>query len=208
MNNTLNNTKGIDKSKVLLILLIVNIIPYLYPLIYLIGMSEGNEYIVILGYLYILPNFIPWTLIILLSISIVHIIIDNDIERVSIKPNTYLILLSLGIQILALMWFVFTPTTTFFSYHFIMLISLIPGGLAYYVGYRSRTIIDNTEARKNYIPYILPLIILAIVSIIAVAWYFYSGWINSPADIPQEYNENNVTPPEYQDSTPPLDTNF
>ncbi|GEM_PF-5898625 len=197
MDNTLNKSKGMNRSILLLILFIYNIVIYLGSF-FLVGLFAASIWV----------HMLPWTLIILLSISIVHIIIDNDIERVSIKPNTYLILLSLGIQILAFILLVFTPTTTFFSYHFIMLISLIPGGLAYYVGYRSRTIIDNTEARKNYIPYILPLIILAIVSIIAVAWYFYSGWINSPADIPQEYNENNVTPPEYQDSTPPLDTNF
>jgi hypothetical protein len=187
MNSTLNN-------KNITIIIIYNII------IYLGSFLLAGPFAVSLWY-----HMLPWTFITLFLISITNVILYS--KNISIKLNIPLILLFLGLQILALMSFVYTPTTTFFSYHFIMLISLIPGGLAYYVGYRSRTIIDNTEARKNYIPYILPLIILAIVSIIAVAWYFYSGWINSPADIPQEYNENNVTP-EYQDSTPPLDTNF
>jgi hypothetical protein len=115
-----------------------NIIIYLYPL-FLVGLLSASIWV----------HMLPWTLIILLFISIANIIIDNDIKNISIKLNTPLILLFLGLQILAVMWFVFTPTTTFFSYHFIMLISLIPLGLAYYIGYKSRVVVDNIEAKKT-----------------------------------------------------------
>lgn len=148
MNNSLNNTKGIDKSKVLLFLFIANIIPYIYPLIYLIGMSEGNEYIVILSYLYILPIFIPWTLIILLFTSIINTIIDNNISiidsNVSIKLDTYLSIISLSIQVLApiiLIVFMSSP----YLYHFLMLIAFILISLVYYKAYKN----NITKQTKN-----------------------------------------------------------
>lgn len=139
MNNTLNKSKGMNRSTLLLILFIYNISIYLYPLILL------GPFAVSLWY-----HMLPWTLIILLSISIVHIIIDNDIERVSIKPNTYLILLSLGIQILAAYVLMFVYSTSpypYYLYHFLMLISLIVMILAYYINYKNRNIItESTES--------------------------------------------------------------
>lgn len=174
MGNTLNN-------KNITIIIIYNIIIYL-----------GSFFLVGPFAISLWAHMLPWTFITLFLISITNGILYS--KNISIKLNTPLILLFLGVQILALMWFVFTPTTTFFSYHFIMFISLIPLGLAYYIGYKSRVIVDNIEAKKNYILYILPLIILTIITIIAIAGYFYNSWANSPADIPQEYDENNLTP--------------
>jgi hypothetical protein len=145
----MDNTKGIDKTKVLLFLFLANIIPYLYPLIqfYLIGISEGNEYMITLIYLYILPIFIPWTLLILLFTSIINTIIDNNIEKTSIKLNIYLSVLSLVMQVLApIILIVFMSSV--YLYHFLMLISLILILLAYYRVYKNN-ITKQIEVNKT-----------------------------------------------------------
>jgi hypothetical protein len=139
MSNSFSKSKGMNRSTLIIILLVYNIIIYLYPFL-LVGPFAASIWV----------HMLPWTLIILLSISIVHIIIDNDIERVSIKPNTYLILLSLGIQILAAYVLMFVYSTSpypYYLYHFLMLISLIVMILAYYINYKNSNIItESTES--------------------------------------------------------------
>lgn len=139
MNNSLNKSKGMNRSTLLLILFMYNIIIYLYPL-FLVGLLSASIWV----------HMLPWTLIILLFISIAHVIIDNYIKNISIKPNTYLIILSLGIQISAAYIFFFVLSTSIYPpylYHFIMLISLIIMSLAYYMSYKNRNIItESTES--------------------------------------------------------------